>query len=103
MENNFKEGQKVVCISERFPLHKTTQTDKSNIGTQATNHPKKGEIIVIDEILGEFLRFDKYDTNESFNWWKADRFAPIDEAELSIDDLINENLLEQIDISLKVN
>jgi hypothetical protein len=69
------EGQSVICISEDFPLIKKY----GGTGEEATSHPKKGEILVIDEVLGDFLRFDKYDTEESFNWWKSDRFVPINE------------------------
>ena len=88
MEHGFQEGQKVVCISQDFPVIKKY----GGTGKEAKYTPKKDEVLVIDEILGEFLRFDKYDTDESFNWWKADRFAPIDETELAIENLIAEAL-----------
>ena len=74
---NFQEGQKVVCISESFPVIATTETDKSIIGIQAPSHPVKGETLVIDEILGDFLRFNKYD-GVSFNWWHSSRFRPLE-------------------------
>ena len=77
--SNYYEGQKVVCISESFPVHATTEVDKSIIGNQAPIHPVKGETLVIDEILGDFFRFDKYDSNESFNWWHCTRFRPLDD------------------------
>jgi len=80
--SNFYEGQKVVCISENFPVHTTTEIDKSIIGTQAPTHPIKGETLVIDEMLGDFLRFNKYDTDESFNWWHSTRFKPLDDIEI---------------------
>lgn len=80
--SNFFEGQKVVCISESFPVHATTEEDKSKIGTQATIHPKKGETLTIDEMLGDFIRFDKYDT-DAFNWWHCSRFRPIDEIQIT--------------------
>ena len=88
MEHGFQEGQKVVCISQDFPVIKKY----GGTGEEAKDTPKKDELLVIDEILGDFLRFDKYDTNESYNWWKADRFAPIDENELAIENLIAEAL-----------
>ena len=92
MNQRFNEGQKVVCISEHFPL-----IDKyGGTGKQAVNTPKKGEVLVIDEILGCFLRFDKYDTQESFNWWKDDRFAPISEEKM----FIEESILEEAYIIL---
>lgn len=79
---NFNEGQKVVCISDDFPVKATTKLDKSIIGTQAPIHPQKGETLIIDEMLGDFLRFNKYDT-DSFNWWHCSRFRPIDEIEIT--------------------
>ena len=88
MKNEFYEGQKVVCISENFPLIKKY----GGTGKEAVNTPKKEEVLVIDEILGEFLRFDKYDTEESYNWWKSDRFAPITEEEIAMEELIAEAL-----------
>lgn len=80
--SRFYEGQKVVCISENFPVEATTETDKSKIGNQAPIHPIKGETLVIDEMLGDFLRFDKYDT-DAFNWWHSTGFRPIDEIEIT--------------------
>ena len=77
MENNFKEGQKVVCVSEKFPLIK----EYGGNGKEPIKTPKIDEILTINEILGDFLRFDKYDTDESFNWWKYDRFRDIKEYE----------------------
>jgi hypothetical protein len=87
----FYEGQKVVCISEDFPQIRTTNKDKSELGQQAIQHPKKGETLVIDEMLGVFLRFDKYDT-DSFNWWHNSRFKPLDEFKFSFqEETINAN------------
>lgn len=72
--NPFSEGQEVVCVSEAFPCIIATGEDKTCVGKQAPAHPHLGEEIIIDEILGDFLRFDKYDTNESFMWWHHTRF-----------------------------
>lgn len=92
IENPFYEGQKFVCISDNFPVVATTD-NKSLIGTQPNFHPKKGEILTIDEILGEYLRFIKYDIHEEthpeygFRWWKHTRFEPlleIEESELEV-------------------
>ena len=88
MDHGFYEGQTVVCISQHFPLIK----EYGGTGKEAQYTPQKGEILVIDEILGEFLRFDKYDGPESYNWWIATHFAPIDETELEIENLIAEAL-----------
>lgn len=76
-----REGDKVVCISENFPLWKTTNEDKSILGSHPNSHPKKDEVLIVDEVLGDFLRFDKYDTEEDFKWWKSDRFKKIDDIE----------------------
>ena len=76
--NIFSEGQKVVCISEDFPI-----IEKWSTGEETNNKPKKGEILVIDEILGDFLMFNKYSSEGEINWWKYDRFAPIEETDTS--------------------
>lgn len=77
-ENPFTEGQRVVCISESFLVAITTETNRSIIGTHPNTHPVEGEVLTIDEILGLYLRFDKYD-NEAYNWWHHTRFAPVNE------------------------
>ena len=76
-----KQGDKVVCISEDFPQWKTTDEDKTKNGTQPNNHPRKGEVLIVDEVLGVFIRFDKYD-NDFHNWWMSDRFRKMDLQEL---------------------
>lgn len=75
-QNNFNEGDKVVCISDNFP-----KIEKYGGGSETPNKPKKGEVLFVDEILGDFLRFDKYDTVESFNWWHHSRFRKAEFAE----------------------
>lgn len=89
-----KEGDEVICISEAFPEWKTTDEDKSRIGTVPANHPKKGEILTIDEVLGEFIRFDKYDIPGSYNWWHHSRFRKIEdiEDEAAADAIVHENV-----------
>jgi len=74
MEGNpFSEGSKVVCISTAFPrIAKYGGTDLP----QPT--PKLHEVLVVDEILGDFLHFVQYDTDKSTNWWHHTRFAPVD-------------------------
>lgn len=89
--SNFFEGQKVVCISESFPVHTTTLEDKSDIGKQAPIHPVKGEKLIIDEMLGDFLRFSKYDT-DAFNWWHCSRFRPLDEFEVTTSSQIEKQM-----------
>lgn len=62
--NPFIEGQKVVCIGG-IPKYPT---------------PKKGEVNIIDEMLGDYLRFEKYD-GETVNWWHHTSFKPVSEVE----------------------
>jgi len=82
VENPFKVGQYALCINDNFHVVKTTG-DKSKIGTITIRFPKIGEICCIDEILGEFLRFDEYDCNDKmsvdygWHWWKHINFKPI--------------------------
>ena len=78
--NKFEEQQQVRCISDDFPHQ------KQHGGTEgeATHKPKVGEVLIIDEILGEYLRFDHYDTPETHQWWHHTRFEPIGEKEKAI-------------------
>src|SRR5574343_586707 len=84
IENPFKEGQRVVCINDYFKMEITTG-DKCRIGSMAQVHPKKNESLIIDEILGEFLRFSLYDCDDPLHpdygcrWWKHTHFLPVDE------------------------
>jgi hypothetical protein len=78
--NPFAEGQKVVCISESFPMERTTEQDKSRIGTQAPVHPHKDEILVVAETLGSYLNFEKFNTDTKNPWWHHSRFAPLQDA-----------------------
>lgn len=87
------EGNQVICVSESFPEWKTTSEDKSRIGTIPNLHPTKGEILTVDEVLGEFLRFDKYDTDESVNWWHQSRFRLVEDIddEASIEAIVHKH------------
>lgn len=91
--NPFKEGDAVICINEHFPVFQTTEEDKSIIGTMPKTHPKIGEQLVIDEILGEFLRFDVYD-GLNFNWWIHTHFKKSDEMteEDEVEAIVNKNV-----------
>lgn len=76
--NPFSEGQKVVCISDKFPLVHTTEEDKSDIGKQADLHPQKGVAYEITEILGDYLNFKQFNTIYNIPWYHRTRFAPIE-------------------------
>ena len=83
-ENPFKVGQSVVCINDYFPQAITTGEDKSRIGIVPQSRPSKGVVYQIDEILGEFIRFDCMDMSDvedpdyGWRWWKHTHFAAID-------------------------
>ncbi|WP_460671679.1 hypothetical protein [Larkinella ripae] len=82
MEDTFEEGQRVICINDNFPWLK----QHGGVEDAADSNPSLGEVLVINEVLGEFLRFDKYDTTRSFNWWIAKHFAPFgDEQSVEVD------------------
>lgn len=91
--SNFYEGQKVVCINDNFPCKSTTETDKSIVGTHPKVHPEIGETLVIDEILGDWLRFNKYDT-DAYNWWHNSRFKPIDDIEIAMPSFFEEEIFK---------
>ena len=77
-----EEGTKVICISENFPLWKTTKEDKTEIGSHPINHPKKDEVLIVDEVLGDFLRFEAYDTVDEYKWWHKNRFRIVDDLDV---------------------
>lgn len=85
-DNSFYVDQCVVCINDNFPMVITTG-DKSRIGTHADACPKIGEVLSIDEILGEFIRFDKYDCHDEthpdygWRWFKHTHFRAATENE----------------------
>lgn len=67
-----------------------TTGDKKRVGSMPTVHPKINEQIVINEILGEYLRFDQYDCDDvshpdyGWRWWKHTHFSAIKESNASI-------------------
>jgi hypothetical protein len=85
IENPFSVGQSVVCINDYFPLVIAT-AGKDRIGSLPPVYPKLNETIVVDEILGEFLRFDKYDCDDvnhpdyGWRWWKHTHFSAVNES-----------------------
>jgi hypothetical protein len=83
--SDFYEGRQVVCISEKFPHVITTEKDKKSLGKYNPPHPMKGELLIIKEVLGEYLMFDKYNTRESNNWWHYTKFGlPPEEVTIQI-------------------
>lgn len=87
IENPFKVGQYAKCINDNFPAVITTDEDKSQLGKQPKNHPIKGKFYVVDEVLGEFIRFDEFDCHEQnsldfgWKWWKHTHFKPLTDSE----------------------
>ena len=71
-------GQKVACINDNFPAIEKY----GGLLNNAKEKPKIREVLITDDVLGEFLRFEKYDTAESHNWWIAKNFAPIDDEKI---------------------
>jgi len=87
IKNPFKVGQFVFCISDNFPLF-TTTGDKNKVSKFPNSHPKVGEACCIDEILGDFIRFEEYDCDDKsspeygYRWWHYSRFKAATEQEL---------------------
>jgi len=94
-DNPFILGQKVVCISDDFPGVRTSDPDKSIIGRQAKYHPHKDDVLIIDDIIGPYLNFEKYNTAESNQWFHYTRFAPVLEEgiEAEANEVVREELL----------
>ena len=83
IENPFRTGQTVRCIKDcsTVIVHSTNPALKGTVGTYRA--PKEGDILTVDEVLGEYLRFDKYDGlgGDGYNWWFHTSFRPLSEAE----------------------
>jgi hypothetical protein len=85
--NPFKVGQYAICVNDNFPDIITTG-DKSQIGMHPAAFPRKNEICHVDEIRGEFLRFDEYDCNDENHpefgcrWWIHTHFKQISNEEV---------------------
>lgn len=84
----FNQGDRVICINDKnFTIVITTEEDKSIIGKYATSYPKEGDILTVDEVLGEFIRFDKCD-NQSFNWFHEKYFTLLPYSNKAVQDKI---------------
>lgn len=87
IENPFKVGQYAKCINDNFPEIITTNEDKSNLGKQPSKYPKLGKYYVVDEILGEFIRFDEFDCSDEnsidygYKWWFHTHFQALTDEE----------------------
>lgn len=68
------EGDTVICINDDWPhIKKFSNTDNEYMEPFIT--PNIDEILVVDEILGDFYRFEKYDPDSvGCNWWHKSRF-----------------------------
>ena len=87
IDNPFKVGQYAQCINDRFPEIITTNEDKSHLGEQPKNYPKLGKFYCVDEVLGEFIRFDEFDCHDEdsshfgWSWWFHTHFKPLTDEE----------------------
>lgn len=66
----------VICVRDDFPIITSTGHLIEHKGEQALSYPQVGEILEVSEELGDFYRFDKYDSVDAFNWWHKSRFEP---------------------------
>lgn len=69
MRNDFEKGESVICINDNFPL-----IPEFGGNGDIVEKPKVGEILTVDEVLGDFLMFEKYNTETSTNWFFFNRF-----------------------------
>lgn len=88
--NPFYEGQTVVCINDSFI---------QGNGRESSNHPHRNEVLVVDEVMGEFVRFEKYDigTDEKlWQYWEHKNFAPVED-DLNDNIWMNEQIKELVE------
>ena len=89
MGNDFEKGESVICINDHFPY-----IPKFGGNGDIVEKPKVGEILTIDEVLGDFLMFEKYNTETSTNWFFYNRF-------LRYDKQCHKEHIEQLEIESK--
>lgn len=88
-ENPFSAGNTVVCVKD-CPAVVHRSTDPALVGTVTERRPLKGAVLVVSETLGEYLRFEEFDT-DSFEWWFHSYFRPLG---LVAEDLVMDEAIE---------
>lgn len=66
----FKAGDNVKCINDNFPYQHQHGGDPSLCKDQ----PKLNELLEVEDVLGEYLMFEKYNSPISNNFWHESRF-----------------------------
>lgn len=85
---NTQSKQSLIKSFEKGQGEDKTFKNQLQTGTHPINHPKKGKICCVDEILGEYLRFDEHDCNDPNNpdygwkWWNHTHFKPFKDKDL---------------------
>lgn len=88
--HTFKPGQQVRCISENFPY--IPEYGGTNA---AVDKPKLFEVLEIEDVLGDFLTFAKYNEEDATNWFKYDRFAAIDDPKNLLNRKVKDHLVSK--------
>lgn len=70
-----KSGTLVICINENFPC--VISKDKNHIGQSSDFQPWLKGIFEVDDVLGEFINIEMFNTPEEIKWWISSHFRKL--------------------------
>ena len=73
--NRFEVGERVICIEDFSDAH-CLDMENRPIAKQDAHYPKVGEELIVTGVLDGFVRFHKYDPDDSLRWWDEEGFEP---------------------------
>ena len=68
-------GTLVICINENFPC--IISNDKNDIGKISEFQPWLGGIFEVDDVLGDFINIEMFNTQEEIKWWILNHFRKL--------------------------
>jgi len=75
-----KPGSLVICIDEDFPCIISGNLDL--IGEAPLCHPWINGIFEVEDVLGEFITIDMFNSPEGINWWLSEHFRELNGDEI---------------------
>ncbi len=94
--NDFKPGQKIVCIHDDFKLYKE--------GNKPTSGPKKGEIVTFEFYTHNkaflVLKEHIFNSDGDMTAWNSNKFAPLEEDNDKEADQFVEEITKELELDL---
>ncbi len=70
-----RKGTLVECINENFPC--VISKDKNHIGQSSDFQPWLGGVFEVDDVLGEFINIEMFNTPDEIKWWLSSHFRKL--------------------------